>query len=104
MLETLILGQKRILNMAMGCGRNNQVNTLSIVTWLLGLGGGQISFLNQLSVKIGGSLSYCLGSRSPGWLAFGIGLHIAFPMGVTWAVGHRCSINLEPQVFTMLGF
>ncbi|TXG56853.1 hypothetical protein EZV62_018166 [Acer yangbiense] len=86
MLETLMFGQKRILNMAMGCGHNNQ-GSFNVIAGLLGLGGGKMSFVNQIP-ETGGAFSYCLadlGSRSPGWLAFGRGLYGAFPVGVAWA-------------------
>ncbi|KAK0575367.1 hypothetical protein LWI29_037939 [Acer saccharum] len=75
MLETLTFGQMRIQNMAMGCGHNNQ-GSFNVIAGLLGLGGGRMSFVNQIP-ETGGAFSYCLLSYnilSTGWLRFGCGL------------------------------
>ncbi|KAI9169543.1 hypothetical protein LWI28_013837 [Acer negundo] len=82
MLETLTFGQTRILNMAMGCGHNNQ-SSFNVIAGLLGLGGRKISFINPIP-ETGGAFSYCLpsySSISPGSLTFGRGLVGAFPVG-----------------------
>ncbi|KAI9188532.1 hypothetical protein LWI28_024587 [Acer negundo] len=86
MLETLTFGQTRILNLAMGCGHNNH-GPFNVITGLLGLGGGRMSFINQIP-ETGGAFSYCLpsySSLSPGWLTFGRGLGGALPVGAAWA-------------------
>ncbi|KAK1552960.1 hypothetical protein Q3G72_026375 [Acer saccharum] len=77
MLETLTFGQMRIQNMAMGCGHNNQ-GSFNVIAGMLGLGGGRMSFVNQIP-ETGGAFSYCLPSYSilsPGWLRFGRGLGV----------------------------
>ncbi|KAK3222499.1 hypothetical protein Dsin_009524 [Dipteronia sinensis] len=87
MLETLTFGQTRILNMAIGCGHNNQ-GSFNVIAGLLGLGGGRMSFVNQIP-ETGGAFSYCLARgdrlKSLGWLRFGLGPGEAFPVGVAWA-------------------
>ncbi|KAK0574840.1 hypothetical protein LWI29_029961 [Acer saccharum] len=87
MLETFTFGQMRIQNMAMGCGHNNQ-GSFNVIAGMLGLGGGRMSFVNQIP-ETGGAFSYCLPSYSilsPGWLRFGCGLGGAFPLGAAWAL------------------
>ncbi|KAI9169009.1 hypothetical protein LWI28_005441 [Acer negundo] len=58
MLETLTFGQTRILNMAIGCGHNNQ-GLFNLISGLLSLGGGRMPFINHIP-EIGGAFSYCL--------------------------------------------
>ncbi|KAK1552562.1 hypothetical protein Q3G72_019183 [Acer saccharum] len=86
MLETLTFGQMRIQNMAMGCGHNNQ-GSFNVIAGLLGLGGGRMSFVNQIP-QTGGAFSYYLPSYSilsPGCLRFGRGLGGAFPVDAALA-------------------
>ncbi|KAI9170081.1 hypothetical protein LWI28_022324 [Acer negundo] len=87
MLETLTFGQTRILNLAMGCEHNNQ-GSFNVITGLLGLEGGRMSFINQIP-ETKGAYSYCLPSYngiSLEWLTFGHGLGGAFPVDATQAL------------------
>ncbi|KAI9169744.1 hypothetical protein LWI28_017090 [Acer negundo] len=60
MLETLTFKRTRILNLAMGFGHNNQ-GLFNLIAGLLDLGGGRMSFINQI-LETGGGLRYCLPS------------------------------------------
>ncbi|KAK4841663.1 hypothetical protein QYF36_008331 [Acer negundo] len=78
--------ETRILNLVMGCGHNNH-GSFNVIAGLLGLGGGRMSFINQIP-ETGGAFSYCLPSYSSislGWLTFGHGLGGVFPVGDAWA-------------------
>ncbi|KAJ7954625.1 Aspartic protease in GUARD CELL-like protein [Quillaja saponaria] len=82
-LETLTFGRTTIRNVAIGCGHKNQGMFVG-AAGLLGLGGGSMSFVGQLSGQTGGTFSYCLVSRgtgSAGSLEFG---REAMPVGAAW--------------------
>ncbi|KAJ6305610.1 hypothetical protein OIU78_021039 [Salix suchowensis] len=82
-LETLTLGRTVVENVAIGCGHMNQGMFVG-AAGLLGLGGGSMSFVGQLSRERGNAFSYCLVSRatnSNGFLEFG---SEAMPVGAAW--------------------
>jgi hypothetical protein len=82
-LETLTLGRTVVQNVAIGCGHMNQGMFVG-AAGLLGLGGGSMSFVGQLSRERGNAFSYCLVSRvtnSNGFLEFG---SEAMPVGAAW--------------------
>lgn len=82
-LETLTIGRTVVKNVAIGCGHKNQGMFVG-AAGLLGLGGGSMSFVDQLGGQTGGAFSYCLVSRatgSSGSLVFGRG---ALPVGAAW--------------------
>lgn len=82
-LETLTFGRAVIRNVAIGCGHTNRGMFIG-AAGLLGLGGGSMSFVDQLGGQAGGAFSYCLVSRGTGTsgsLEFGRG---AMPMGAAW--------------------
>ncbi|KAK3220428.1 hypothetical protein Dsin_014398 [Dipteronia sinensis] len=101
MLETLTFRQMRILNMAMGCGHNNQ-GSFMVIAGLLGLVSRRMSFVNQIP-KTGGAFSYYLASYdniSPGWLTFGHSLGGAFPVGL--GVG-SVRVPIYEDIFRLTG-
>ncbi|CDY25371.1 BnaA05g19130D [Brassica napus] len=75
-----------IRNVAMGCGHRNRGMFVG-AAGLLGIGGGSMSFVGQLTGQTGGAFGYCLVSRgtdSTGSLVFGrealpVGASIALP-------------------------
>ncbi|KAF3585779.1 hypothetical protein F2Q69_00030980 [Brassica cretica] len=82
-LETLTFGRTVIRNVAMGCGHRNRGMFVG-AAGLLGIGGGSMSFVGQLTGQTGGAFGYCLVSRgtdSTGSLVFG---REALPVGASW--------------------
>ncbi|CAH8328915.1 unnamed protein product [Eruca vesicaria subsp. sativa] len=82
-LETLTFGRTVIRNVAMGCGHRNRGMFIG-AAGLLGIGGGSMSFVGQLTGQTGGAFGYCLVSRgtdSTGSLVFG---REALPVGASW--------------------
>ncbi|KAM7463254.1 hypothetical protein LguiA_031375 [Lonicera macranthoides] len=82
-LETLTFGDTVVHNVAIGCGHRNRGMFVG-AAGLLGLGGGSMSLVGQLSGQTGNAFSYCLvsrGSTSAGSLVFGRG---ALPVGAAW--------------------
>uniref|UniRef100_A0A0D3CI75 Peptidase A1 domain-containing protein n=1 Tax=Brassica oleracea var. oleracea TaxID=109376 RepID=A0A0D3CI75_BRAOL len=72
-----------IRNVAMGCGHRNRGMFVG-AAGLLGIGGGSMSFVGQLTGQTGGAFGYCLVSRgtdSTGSLVFG---REALPVGASW--------------------
>ncbi|KFK39328.1 hypothetical protein AALP_AA3G230300 [Arabis alpina] len=82
-LETLTFGRTVVRNVAMGCGHRNRGMFIG-AAGLLGLGGGSMSFVGQLTAQTGGAFGYCLvsrGTESTGSLVFG---REALPVGASW--------------------
>ncbi|KAL9292039.1 Protein ASPARTIC PROTEASE IN GUARD CELL 2 [Arabidopsis thaliana] len=82
-LETLTFAKTVVRNVAMGCGHRNRGMFIG-AAGLLGIGGGSMSFVGQLSGQTGGAFGYCLVSRgtdSTGSLVFG---REALPVGASW--------------------
>lgn len=82
-LETLTFGRTVVRNVAIGCGHSNR-GMFTGAAGLLGLGGGSMSLVGQLSGQTGGAYSYCLvsrGTESSGSLEFGRGV---LPVGAAW--------------------
>uniref|UniRef100_A0A1J3G1V2 Protein ASPARTIC PROTEASE IN GUARD CELL 2 n=1 Tax=Noccaea caerulescens TaxID=107243 RepID=A0A1J3G1V2_NOCCA len=82
-LETLTFGRTVVRNVAMGCGHRNRGMFIG-AAGLLGIGGGSMSFVGQLTGQTGGAFGYCLvsrGTESTGSLVFG---REALPVGASW--------------------
>ena len=82
-LETLTFGRTVVRNVAIGCGHSNRGMFVG-AAGLLGLGGGSMSFMGQLSGQTGNAFSYCLvsrGTNTNGFLEFG---SEAMPVGAAW--------------------
>lgn len=82
-LETLTFGRYVVGNVAIGCGHMNRGMFIG-AAGLLGLGGGSMSLVGQLSGDTGGAFSYCLvtrGKAAAGSLEFG---RRAMPVGAVW--------------------
>ncbi|KAF9678967.1 hypothetical protein SADUNF_Sadunf07G0091300 [Salix dunnii] len=82
-LETLTFGRTVVRNVAIGCGHSNRGMFVG-AAGLLGLGGGSMSFMGQLSGQTGNAFSYCLvsrGTNTNGFLEFGSD---AMPVGAAW--------------------
>ncbi|XXG43952.1 hypothetical protein AAC387_Pa01g3869 [Persea americana] len=58
--ETLGLSGSEFQKIAFGCGYNNDGTFNRRVAGLVGLGGGSLSLISQLSSSIGGKFAYCL--------------------------------------------
>nr|GMD31038.1 protein ASPARTIC PROTEASE IN GUARD CELL 2-like [Ipomoea batatas] len=82
-LETITFGRTVVPNVAIGCGHSNR-GMFTGAAGLLGIGGGSMSLVGQLSGQTGGAFSYCLvsrGTESSGSLEFGRGV---LPVGAAW--------------------
>ncbi|KAF5749846.1 protein ASPARTIC PROTEASE IN GUARD CELL 2-like [Tripterygium wilfordii] len=82
-LETLTFDRTVVHNVAIGCGHMNQGMFVG-AAGLLGLGGGSMSLVGQLTGQTGDAFSYCLvtrGSGSSGSLELG---REAMPVGAAW--------------------
>ncbi|KAJ6740971.1 PROTEIN ASPARTIC PROTEASE IN GUARD CELL 2-LIKE [Salix purpurea] len=82
-LETLTFGRTVVRNVAIGCGHSNRGMFVG-AAGLLGLGGGSMSLMGQLSGQTGNAFSYCLvsrGTNTNGFLEFGSD---AMPVGAAW--------------------
>ncbi|CAI0410279.1 unnamed protein product [Linum tenue] len=58
--DTFSLGPTSISHVGFGCGMRNGGTFDESGSGIVGLGGGPISFVNQLGAQIGGKFSYCL--------------------------------------------
>ncbi|RWR81117.1 Aspartic proteinase CDR1 [Cinnamomum micranthum f. kanehirae] len=58
--ETVGLSSSEFPKIAFGCGHNNSGTFSSRGSGLVGLGGGSLSLISQLSSSIGGKFAYCL--------------------------------------------
>ncbi|XP_047326869.1 aspartic proteinase CDR1-like [Impatiens glandulifera] len=62
-LDTFTLGGISIPRLIFGCGRNNHFTSEQQASGIIGLGGGNYSFVGQIRESIGGKFSYCLSSN-----------------------------------------
>ncbi|KAJ4841661.1 hypothetical protein Tsubulata_010993, partial [Turnera subulata] len=100
-LETFILGNAKIPNIAFGCGHENRGNFV-FFTGILGLGETHMSFVGQLGSKATGSFSFCLvdpGDAARGWLQIGGEV----PSDAIWAPKIHNPRTKHP-VFYYIGF
>lgn len=72
--ETLALGNVSFPNVAFGCGHQNGGTFNDATSGIVGLGGGPVSIITQLSKHVGGKFAYCLPSQE----TLNISTHIAF--------------------------
>ncbi|XP_047326867.1 aspartic proteinase CDR1-like [Impatiens glandulifera] len=62
-LDMFTLGGTSIPRLIFGCGRNNHFTSEQQASGIIGLGGGNYSFVGQLRESIGDKFSYCLSSN-----------------------------------------
>ncbi|XP_019152428.1 PREDICTED: probable aspartic protease At2g35615 [Ipomoea nil] len=72
--ETLLLGNASFPNVAFGCGHQNGGTFTDAASGIVGLGGGPVSIITQLSKHIAGKFAYCLPPPQPS----NISTHIKF--------------------------
>ncbi|KAJ4839682.1 hypothetical protein Tsubulata_041510, partial [Turnera subulata] len=92
-LETFTFGNVKISNMAFGCGHENKGKFINFAG-ILGLGGGDLSFVGQLGGKAAFIFSFCLvdpGDATWGWMQIG---GEALPRGAAWVpISHNPRTN-----------
>ncbi|XP_058767669.1 aspartic proteinase CDR1-like [Vicia villosa] len=84
-------------NFVIGCGHNNTMSFQGRNSGVVGIGGGPISLLTQLTSSIGGKFSYCLGpsmSNSTSKLNFGNAAVVSGPGVVSTTL-----VKKSPPIF-----